>query len=78
MVPNMSEEVMVMLKTLQSGTAIGFGSAFRVPTSVKIQKPNPEPLSNNCDVVNVWYSSNSYNSDTNLNTNNFVINGSIN
>lgn len=73
MVPNMSEEIMIMLKTLQSGTAIGFGSAFRVPTSVKIVKPDPEPLSNNCDVVNVWYSASSYNNDnnTNLNINNF-------
>ncbi|MDD6878937.1 MAG: ATP-binding protein [bacterium] len=58
MVPNMSEEVISMLKTLQPGNAIGFGSAFKVPTNVKIEKPNPEPLSNNCDVVKVWYSNN--------------------
>ena len=56
MVPNISDEVMAMLKTLQSGSAIGFGSAFKVPTAVKIEKPNPEPLSNNCDIVKVWYS----------------------
>ena len=58
MVPNISDEVMAMLKTLQSGHAIGFGSAFKVPTSVKIERPNPEPLSNNCDIVKTWYSSN--------------------
>lgn len=58
MVPNMSDEVMVMLKTLQSGNAICFGNAFKVPTAIKIQRPNPEPLSNNCDVVKVWYSNN--------------------
>ena len=58
MVPNVSDEIMSMLKTLQSGHAIGFGSAFKVATSVKIEKPNPEPLSNNCDVVKVWYSNN--------------------
>ena len=33
-----------MLKTLQAGHAIGFGSAFKVPVSVRIEKPNPEPL----------------------------------
>ena len=55
MVPNMSDEIMIVLKTLQSGSAIGFGSAFKVPTAVQIVKPNPEPLSNNCDVVKVWY-----------------------
>ena len=55
MVPNVSDEIMTMLKTLQSGHAICFGNAFKVATSVKIEKPNPEPLSNNCDVVRVWY-----------------------
>ena len=58
MVPNMSEEIMAMLKTLQAGHAIGFGSAFKVPVSVRIEKPNPEPLSNNCDIVRTWYSNN--------------------
>lgn len=58
MVPNMSDEVVSMLKTLQPGNAIGFGSAFKVPTSVKIEKPNPEPLSNNCDIVRTWFNIN--------------------
>ena len=61
MVPNMSDEVMIVLKTLQSGSAIGFGSAFKVPTAVRIEKPSPEPLSNNCDVVRVWYDANKVN-----------------
>lgn len=58
MVPNMSDEVAAVLKTLQSGHAIGFGTAFKVPTTMKIEKPNPEPLSNNCNVVKIWYSNN--------------------
>lgn len=58
MVPNMSDEIIAMLKTLQAGHAIGFGSAFKVPVSVRIERPNPEPLSNNCDIVKVWYSNN--------------------
>ena len=58
MVPNISDEIVTMLKTLQPGHAIGFGSAFKVPTSVKIEKPNPEPSSNNCDIVRTWFNIN--------------------
>jgi len=56
MVPSMSDEIVSTLKGLQAGNAIGFGSAFKVPTTIKIDKPNPEPLSNNCDIVKTWYS----------------------
>ncbi len=55
MVPNMSEELVLQLKTLQPGNAMAFGSAFKVPVSVKIDKPNPEPLSSNSDVSRIWY-----------------------
>ena len=58
MVPSISEEIGSKLKNLQSGTAMCFGTAFKVPTCVKIVKPNPEPLSNNCDVVKCWYNIN--------------------
>ena len=55
MVPNVSEEVLQILKTLQPGNAIAFGSAFKVPVSLKMEKPNPEPLSSNSDVAKIWY-----------------------
>ena len=55
MVPNGSEEVLQILKTLQPGNAIAFGSAFKVPVSLKMEKPNPEPLSNNSDIVSAWF-----------------------
>lgn len=59
MVPNVSSEIVEQLKTLQPGNCIAFGSAFKVPISMRIEKPNPEPLSNNSNISTVWYSSQS-------------------
>ena len=58
MVPNVTDEVLAVLKTLQPGSAIAFGSAFKVPISVKMDKPNPEPYSQNSDIAKIWYALN--------------------
>lgn len=55
MIPNVSEEVLAHLRMLQPGSAIAFGSAFRVPMAIKFEKPNPEPYSMNSDVEKIWY-----------------------
>ncbi|MBR4262090.1 MAG: ATP-binding protein [Bacilli bacterium] len=55
MVPNINEECTKQLKTLQPGHALAFGSAFKVPVEIKFEKPNPEPLSNNSDIVSAWF-----------------------
>ena len=55
LIPNISEEILEELKQLQPGIAMVFGSAFQVPISVKFDKPNPEPLSNNADITKLWY-----------------------
>ena len=55
MVPNVSDEVLAVLKTLQPGSAIAFGSAFKVPVSLKMIKPDPEPYSSNSDVAKIWF-----------------------
>ena len=55
MVPNVSEEIIAHLKTLQPGNAIAFGSAFKVPVDIKIDKPDPEPLSSNSNISKIWY-----------------------
>ncbi len=55
MVPNVSDEILSILKTLQPGSAIAFGSAFKVPVSLKMVKPNPEPYSSNSDVAKIWF-----------------------
>ena len=58
MVPNVTDEILAILKTLQPGCAIAFGSAFKVPISVKMDKPNPQPYSYNSDVAKIWYALN--------------------
>ena len=55
MVPNISEEGANQLKTLQPGHALAFGSAFKVPVEIKFEKPDPEPLSTNSDIVSAWF-----------------------
>ncbi len=58
MVPNVTEEILAILKTLQPGSAIAFGSAFKVPVSIKMDKPDPQPYSYNSDVAKIWYALN--------------------
>jgi DNA helicase HerA-like ATPase len=55
MVPNVSQEIMLQLKNLKPGNCIAFGSAFKVPTVMYIDLPDPRPLSNNIDLTKVWY-----------------------
>ena len=54
MLPNISEEIVEKQKTLQPGTCVAFGMAFKVPMIVKMQMPNPAPSSSNCNVVETW------------------------
>ena len=54
MVPNISDEIVEKQKTLQSGTCLGFGMAFKIPLIVKLKMPDPQPSSGNCDVVRIW------------------------
>lgn len=55
MVPNISQEIVLQLKNLKPGNCIAFGQAFKVPTSMYIDIPNPKPLSNDVDLEKVWY-----------------------
>ena len=55
MIPNISEEVVSQLKNLKAGNCIAFGQAFKVPTVMYLELPNPSPLSNNVDLKSVWY-----------------------
>ena len=55
MVPNMTADILRKLKLLQPGTCIGFGSAFKLPSLIKLEMPNPAPSSNSCDISNIWF-----------------------
>ncbi len=54
MLPNITAEIVEKQKSLQPGTCMAFGAAFKVPMIVKMQMPDPAPSSNSCDVVNTW------------------------
>lgn len=54
MLPNITAEIVEKQKSLQPGTCMAFGVAFKVPMIVKMQMPDPAPSSSSCDVVNTW------------------------
>lgn len=56
MLPNINAEIIEKQKSLQPGTCVAFGKAFRVPMIIKMDLPNPEPYSSNCDVAGRWQS----------------------
>ena len=59
MVPHITDEIIEKQKSLQPGTCLGFGLGFKIPLIVKMEMPDPSPLSGNCDVVNIWCGSGS-------------------
>jgi len=54
MIPNITEDIIEKQKGLQVGTCLAFGSAFKVPIIIRVELPNPRPLSGNTDVVEKW------------------------
>ena len=56
MLPNINNEIVEKQKSLQPGTCVAFGRAFKVPQIIKMPLPNPAPSSNSCDIVNRWRS----------------------
>ena len=58
MLPNISQDVIDKMKSLQPGTCVAFGAAFKIPMICKLEMPNPQPFSSSCDVSNFWDSQN--------------------
>lgn len=54
MLPNVSSDIIEKLNSLQPGTLISFGSAFKIPLLVKMDMPSPLPYSSNCNVLERW------------------------
>ena len=55
MIPFMSDEISKRIQALPSGYAYVFGNAFKLPMIVKLDMPNPTPISNNVNIQKVWY-----------------------
>lgn len=54
-IPNISEMVLSRIKVLHPGSCMMFGTAFPMPILTIVDKPNPEPLSQSCNIDNTWY-----------------------
>lgn len=54
MIPNINSDIVDKQKGLQSGTCLGFGTAFKIPVIVHLDLPDPTPLSSNSDIVLNW------------------------
>ena len=54
-VPGISEMTMSKIKTLTPGNCMLFGTAFRMPILTSVDKPNPTPHSDSCDISRTWY-----------------------
>ncbi len=55
MIPYMSKEISKEIQALPPGYCYTFGTAFKLPMIVKVDLPNPTPISNNVDIQKVWY-----------------------
>jgi len=54
MLPNISADIVEKQKSLQPGTCVAFGPAFKIPMIIKMKMPDPAPQSSNCDVMETW------------------------
>jgi len=54
MLPNISSDVIEKQKSLQPGSCVGFGSAFKLSMIIRMDPPNPGPHSASCDVNTRW------------------------
>ncbi len=54
MLPNISADVIEKQKTLQPGSCVAFGGAFKIPMIIRMAMPDPPPYSSNCNVKNCW------------------------
>ncbi len=55
LLPNISSDFLLKLKTFHSGVCVAYGTAFRMPVIIKVGEPNPVPLSQNVDISKTWY-----------------------
>ena len=55
LLPNINSDFVSRLKTFHSGVCVAYGSAFKMPVMVRVDNPNPPPLSQNVDISKTWY-----------------------
>ena len=55
MIPFISDEISKRIQSLPPGYCYIFGTAFKLPMIIKVDLPNPTPISNNVNIQKVWY-----------------------
>ena len=55
LIPFLTEEISKKLQIIQPGNCYVFGPAFKLPTLITLEKPNPTPNSNKVDIINTWF-----------------------
>ena len=55
MIPGIADSTMDRIKTLTPGNCMLFGTAFKMPILATVDKPNPTPNSDSCDISKGWY-----------------------
>ncbi|NMA50428.1 MAG: DUF87 domain-containing protein [Mollicutes bacterium] len=56
-IPDVNEEIIEKMKVVKAGHAICFGNAFKCPSLLKFDLPNPLPNSDNVDLDSLWFNS---------------------
>ena len=56
-IPGLTEAMLEKIKIFPPGRAILFGTAFKMPILTEVDKPDPTPYSDDCDISNTWYKS---------------------
>ena len=54
-IPNINETMINRIKVLHPGSCMLFGTAFNMPILANVDRPNPTPMSDSCNIDNVWY-----------------------
>ena len=55
MIPFINNETSKQIQSIPPGYCYVFGTAFKLPMIVKVDVPNPTPISNNVNIQKVWY-----------------------
>ena len=54
-IPGLNDMTMEKIKILTPGNCMLFGTAFKMPALTTVDKPNPTPHSDSCDIGKTWY-----------------------
>lgn len=55
LIPFMTNEICQEVQSIPPGHCYVFGTAFKLPIIIYLDKPNPTPISNNVNIQKVWF-----------------------